>query len=178
MNWQEELTKLLALGKWQDIKDDAVVKQKLSEVYAYEMHDWPCCDPVLESYFTNHRNKAKKKMITKTAPKSENFEIKKGKKGNAVVLTLKSKNIDVTNSNLTDELAVELLKENPKNINNFSIYPPEILNELSGTLPTSDELLKDVIGETEVGELKHHPDWETTATQTTKAKTKAKNKNK
>lgn len=147
MNWQEELTKLLALGKWQDIKDNAVVKQKLAEVYSYEMHDSPCCDSVLESYFTNHRNKAKKKtMINKPAPNSENFEIKKAKSNLSLVLHLKSKNIDVTNNNLTDELAVELLKENPKNINNFSIYPPEVLNELN-SLPTSDELLQDVMAE-------------------------------
>lgn len=58
--------------------------------------------------------------MIKHAPKSENYALREG-----MVLRLKSENLDVSNYNLTDEIALALLQENPKNRNNFAKLPED-----------------------------------------------------
>lgn len=58
--------------------------------------------------------------MIKHAPKSANYALREG-----MVLRLKSENLDVSNYNLTDEIALALLQENPKNRNNFAKLPED-----------------------------------------------------
>lgn len=114
----DELLQLLSLT-WNEVKNDPALYLKLQKQYALEKRDNGCCLKVFDAYFKNHKNKlTQKKMAKVEKSNSENYELKEGAQ-----VYLRSKNIIVTNANITDELGAAILDEMPGHRGNFVRTP-------------------------------------------------------
>lgn len=83
---------------------DSLTAQERKEIYLTykeEKGDDACCDSVIQNYFLK-----KKRQLKLSNMKTNNFKLKSG-----ALMDLPSKNIHVTNANLTDEIALELLAD-------------------------------------------------------------------
>jgi hypothetical protein len=102
---------------WNDIKDDQAAVRIVSAYQTKVQRHAPCCIGLVEQFFYQTRIKLNQQ---KKSPMKSNYELRK----NAVIF-LQKRNMHVTNANLTDELAREILNERPGRASEFTKIPAE-----------------------------------------------------
>jgi len=115
----EKLEQLLALTPDQ-IKEEAAMKVRLLLFYRHIFQEQPCggCKGTIEAYY----KKLKTEGITKLLNKVErDFDFKE----NVCIQVESGRKDHFTNHNLTNEVAIEILKFNKKRIKLFKRFPSD-----------------------------------------------------
>jgi hypothetical protein len=102
--FNEQATKVLDMG-WGKIRASSTNKYAVSRLYWHVHGDNPCCLDVLEDFYTKELpTLINYKPLNQITMSKSNFQIKPNQ-----VIYLKSRNMHVTNANVTDELAMEIM---------------------------------------------------------------------
>ena len=135
------IEQIIQLGETK-VYNNSVYREELKRIYFEVFKDHlvvTCMNCVADALFRlKHylRNNNKNKMeATNIVPC--NFKMRDNQ-----VIYIRSKHMHITNANLTDELALSLLKMNVKNITNFIKYPQnwrELLDQSNEPVPINVE---------------------------------------
>lgn len=128
----EKLEQLLAF-KPEEISKEAALKVQLLSFYRYIFQEQPCggCTGSLNQYYIKLKNEGMAKLMLKV---DRDFDFK----DNVCVQVKLGAADHYTNHNLTNEIAIQMLKVNPKRIRLFKRFPANW-----------EELIKDVAEETQ-----------------------------
>ena len=126
-----------------EVKSDIKKQEKLQKVYYDIFGEYLTisCGGCIQDAIFRINYYIKKQNTMKEETKSVHFKLKDN-----VVLYVHAIGVHITNSNLTDDLAVRILKLNRKNLGHFAVYPQDINRFLEnyGVKKPSD-LIKNVV---------------------------------
>lgn len=124
---------------WDQVLLSTELQYQLFVLYWSEKgHEACCLDTVLKPFFFDIKNELFNSVQLEKKRIMSKFKIAKNG-----VLYVGSLNTYFTNDNLTDEAALEYLRENPNSRKNFEVLPDDVDEMLKETVVSDEQFTKD-----------------------------------
>lgn len=138
-----ERLKILLENDLQAIRESRKLRNELAILYREAYNKEPCigCKQKLRGYLLKLKKLDMAKLKSKDNQKDINYQFKDG----VVIQHTFGGGIHLTNANLTDKLAEELLRKNPNGIKLFKKFPSDWEKRISKPyVPTMEEVIEEV----------------------------------